>query len=181
MDPVTAMLLLQGGKMLFGGLKAGFTDESAGLAEAAEGIFDATKNVLGKAKNIAYDTADLAVDKAGDVKDFGIFKTAFGSRAKNASTLGAGKKLFRKGGFAEQTQVGDIVQTQLKSTQELYSGTMKNIGDTYGTAVDAADLSKRGADVAYEKGLGDAQEKLNAMLQDAEDRDKGFFEGAFGG
>ena len=47
-------------------------------------------------------------------------------------------------------------------------------------SVDEAEIAKDKADIAYEEGVANAQQNLNAVLADADSRDKNFFEGLIG-
>ena len=172
--------LLIGAKMFMGGAKAGIEDESAGIREAGQNIFEETKKLLGRSKNLAYDTANLAIDKAESTKEQSFFSAGYGTRKKNVSTLKAGDQLYRKGGMSTQTEIDDVVQSQVNINQDVYQKTNTLTADAFSMSVDAAEIAKDKADIAYDEGVANAQQNLNAVLADADSRDKNFFEGLIG-
>ena len=180
-NPVTIGVALTAGKMLYGGISSLFDNKGADdMRDAAEGVYDAQVDIANKTKGISYDKANLAIDRAGDVKTSAELNVGFGTRAQLGGLINTTKnKVVAGQDFAGNRSSERRMELSAGAIQDQYTSRIRSISDTHDFGVKTAELAKSSADVAFQNDIANAQKELNYALAEADEADKGFFEGIF--
>ena len=170
---------LTAGKMLHGGVSS-LGDQGAGdLRDTAGDVYDTQKRLAESSKGLSYDKANLAIGRAGDIRESGQATAGFGARKSMTNLVQTGQATSAKQGFASDRSITAKQELSAGQVQGQYQSQMKSLTSAYQFSAESADIAKDAADITYEKDIGAAQRELNYALAEADDVDRGFFEGMF--
>lgn len=181
MDPVTIGVGLTVGKMIYGGLSSLFDNQGADdMRDAAEGVYDAQVKIADKTKGLSYSKANLAIDRAGDVKTSAELNVGFGTRGQLSNLINTTKNKVVSGqDFAGNKSSERRMELSAGLIQDQYTSRIRSISDTHDFGIKTAELAKESADIAHQTAIANAQKELNYALSEADEADRGFFEGMF--